>query len=101
MNNTEFVKGVPAETLAVIFKDFFDQHMFAYAMMKDIEFAGINSINYDKASIMYSIRLLDDEDKEKLLENLNSSVSSLIIYGKQYDPEIYLNGDLLCITIKK
>ena len=74
MNNTEFVKGVPAETLAVIFKDFFDQHMFAYAMMKDIE---------------------------KLLENLNSSVSSLIIYGKQYDPEIYLNGDLLCITIKK
>ena len=28
MNTLEFVKDVPAEQLALIFKDYFEQHMF-------------------------------------------------------------------------
>ena len=40
-------------------------------------------------------------DKETLVKHLNSKAGSLNIYGRHYAPEIYLNGDLLCITIKK
>lgn len=101
MNALEFSHDVPANKLAEIFKDYFDQHMFVYGMLKNIEFAGINDVAYDKASIMYSVRLLDTENKDKLLKDLNSAAAHLVIYGKTYTPEIYLNGDLLCITIKK
>ena len=101
MNAIEFSKDIPADKLAEIFKDFFDQHMLAYSILKDVEFIQINNISYSEASIMYSVRLLNTENKDKLVSSLQSNSASLLIYGKRYTPEIYLNGDLLCITIKK
>lgn len=101
MNTLEFAKDIPADKLAIIFKDFFEQHMVAYEIIKNIEFAGINSVSFDKASILYSIRLLDGEDKETILNSLRSTASSLIMYGKEYKPKIFMNGDLLCIDISK
>ena len=101
MNTLDFVKDVPAEQLALIFKDYFEQHMFAYDLLRGIQFGGINSININTASIMYSIKLVEGENKDTLLKHLNSKAGSLVIYGKHYTPEIYINGDLLCITIKK
>lgn len=101
MNTLEFVKDVPAEQLALIFKDYFEQHMFTYDLLRGIQFGGINSVDINTASIMYSVRLIGDEDKNALVNHLNSKAGSLVIYGKHYVPEIYINGDLLCITIKK
>ena len=48
---------------------------------------------------MYSVKLLDDEDKEKIVRQLNNL--PLTVYGKTYTPSVFLNGDLLCITIDK
>jgi hypothetical protein len=50
---------------------------------------------------MYSVKLMDTANKEKLVEHLSSRCGSLTMYGKTYSPEIFLNGDILCITIKK
>ena len=101
MNTLEFVKNVPAEQLALIFKDYFEQHMFTYDLLRGIQFGGINSVDINTASIMYSVRLIGNEDRDTLIKHLNSKAGSLVIYGKHYVPEIYYNGDLLCITIKK
>lgn len=101
MNTIDFVKDVPAEQLALIFKDYFEQHMFTYDLLRGIQFGGINSVDINTASIMYSVRLIGDEDKNALVKHLNSKAGSLVIYGKHYVPEIYINGDLLCITVKK
>lgn len=101
MNTLDFVKDVPAEQLALIFKDYFEQHMFTYDLLRGIQFGGINSVDINTASIMYSVRLVGGDDKDTLVKHLKSKAGSLIIYGKHYVPEIYMNGDLLCITIKK
>lgn len=99
MNMLEFSSQVPPEKLPEIFRDFFEQHIIAYDLLKGIEFIKINNITIDKSSIMYSVKLLQDEDKEVLVHHLNNL--TLNIYGKTYTPEVYLNGDLLCITIDK
>ena len=99
MNMVEFSNQIPSEQLIEIFKNFFEQHIAAYDILKDIEFIKINNITIDKSSIMYSVKLLQDEDKEKLLRTLNNL--TLTVYGKTYKPSIFLNGDLLCITIDK
>lgn len=101
MNTFDFVKDVPAEQLALVFKDFFEQHMFTYDLLRGIQFGGIKSIDVNTASIVYSVKLLEGENKDTLLKHLNSKAGSLIVYGKHYKPDIYINGDLLCITIKK
>ena len=101
MNTLEFVKDVPAEQIALIFKDYFEQHMFTYDLLRGIHFGGINSVDINTASIMYSVKLIEGEDKDALINHLNSKAGSLVVYGKHYVPEIYINGDLLCITIKK
>lgn len=101
MNTYEFVKDVPAEQIANIFKNFFEQHMFAYDLLKGITFAGISAIDTNTASIVYSVKLLDDENKDKLIKHLTSKAASLIIYGKRYIPELSTEGDMLYITIKK
>ena len=101
MNTLEFAKNIPAEKLAEIFKDFFEQHMAVYDMLRGVEFISINSVNIDTASIMYSIKLLNEKDKNNLLEKLSGSCKDIVMYGKQYHPHIFLNGDLLCITIYK
>lgn len=99
MDMIKFSNQIPAEDLAKIFRDFFEQHMVAYDVLKGIKFVSINGITYDKSSIMYSVKLLEDEDKEKIVSHLNNL--TLTIYGKEYSPKVYLNGDLLCITIDK
>ena len=101
MNTLEFAKEMPAEQLALIFKDYFEQHMFAYNLLRGIQFGGINSVDINAASIMYSVKLIGEEDRDRLVSQLKSKAGSLNIYGKYYVPEIYMNGDLLCITIKK
>ena len=101
MNTLDFVKDVPADKLALIFKDYFEQHMFTYDLLRGIQFGGINCVDINTASIMYSLKLIEGDDKNILLRHLNSKAGSLNIYGKHYTPEIYMNGDLLCITIKK
>lgn len=100
MDTIEFAKSIPAEKLAEIFKDYFEQHMAVYYMLKGIEFITINA-DISNASIIYSIKILDDRDKDGLTRRLQESNNILNIYGKEYKPEIFLNGDLLCITINK
>ena len=99
MNMVEFSNQIPSDQLIEIFKDFFEQHIATYDLLKGIEFIKINNITIDKSSIMYSVKLLDDEDKEKIVRQLNNL--PLTVYGKTYIPSVFLNGDLLCITIEK
>ena len=101
MNSIEFSKNIPPETLAEIFRDYFEQHMAAYYMFKGVDFVSINSVSMDKASIMYSVKVLDDSQKERLVENLQRQSSTVNIYGYDVTPEVFINGDLLCLTIKK
>lgn len=101
MNTIEFSNGIPAENLAIIFKDYFEKHMAVYDLLRGLQFVKINNISIDKASIMYSVKLLDSENKDKIVKALQSRAGSLTIYGQTYTPDVYLNGDLLCITIKK
>lgn len=101
MNTLDFSKNIPPGTLARIFKDYFEQHMAAYYMFKGVDFVSINSIDMDKASIMYSVKVLDTEQKDKLVENLQRRSGTINIYGKEIKPDVFLNGDLLCITIHK
>ena len=99
MNMVEFSNQIPSDQLIEIFKDFFEQHILAYDMLKGAEVVKVNNITINKSSIMYSVKLLNDEDKEKLVNQLNNL--PLTIYGKTYTPSVFLNGDLLCITIDK
>ena len=99
MNMVEFSNQIPSDQLIEIFKDFFEQHIATYDLLKGIEFIKINNITIDKSSIMYSVKLLDDEDKEKIVRQLNNL--PLTVYGKTDTPSVFLNGDLLCITIDK
>ena len=101
MDNLEFAKNIPAEKLAEIFKDFFEQHMAVYDMLKGVEFVSLNSVDIDTASIIYSVKVLDSRSKDNLMHKLQSSSGSLNIYGHTYAPQIFMNGDLLCITINK
>ena len=101
MNSIEFSKNIPPKTLALIFKDYFEQHMAAYYMFKGVDFININSIDMDKASIMYSVKVLDDTQKNKLAEMLQKQSSTVNIYGYNVTPEVFINGDLLCLTINK
>ena len=101
MDTVEFAKSIPAEKLARIFKDFFEQHMAVYDMLKGVEFVSLNEIDINNASIIYSVRVLDDKAKDNLMHKLQATGGLLNIYGKTYTPDIYMNGDLLCITINK
>ena len=101
MNNTEFIKDIPADQIAIIFKDFFEQHMLVYDIIKNADFVSINDISIDSASIMYRITMSNGVTEAELKRLLELDSSSLIIYGKEYKPNIFINGDLLCITINK
>lgn len=101
MDTIEFAKNIPAERLAEIFKDYFEQHMAVYDLLRGVEFISINSVTTDKASIIYSIKVLDINEKDNLLHKLQVTSGYLNIYGKTYEPHIFMNGDLLCITINK
>lgn len=101
MDTLEFAKEIPAQKLAEIFRDYFEQHMAVYDILKGVEFGSINSIDMDTASIIYSVKVLNQEDKNNLLNKLTDSSGSLNMYGRTYTPSVYMNGDLLCITIQK
>ncbi len=101
MNSIEFSKNIPPETLAQIFKDYFEQHMAAYYMFKGVDFVSINKVDMDKASIMYSVKVLDESQKLRLMDNLQKQSGTVKIYGYDVTPEVFINGDLLCLTIKK
>lgn len=100
MDTIEFAKNIPAEKLAEIFKNHFEQHMAVYDILRGVEFISINSVDINNASIIYSVKLLDDRDKINLMNRLNNS-GSFNIYGKTYIPKISIDNDLLCIMIKK
>ena len=101
MDTLEFAKEIPAQKLAEIFRDYFEQHMAVYDMLKGVEFGSINSVDMDKASIIYSVKVLNQRDKDNLLNKLTDSSISLNMYERSYTPSVYINGDLLCITIDK
>ena len=101
MNSLEFSKNIPPEKLAQVFRDYFEQHMAAYYMLRGVDFVSINNIDMDKASIMYSVRVLDEDQKSKLVENLQKQCGTINIYGHTVTPDVFINGDLLCLTIRK
>lgn len=94
----DFSHKVPPDQLMDIFKNFFEQHIAAYNIMKDMKFVDIN-VTTNTSSILYSVKLLDKEEKNRLQKNISNMTIS--VYGKIYTPEIYINGDLLCVTFKK
>ena len=93
MNMVEFSNQIPSDQLIEIFKDFFEQHIATYDLFKGIEFIKINNITIDKSSIMYSVKLLDDEDKEKIVRQLNNL--PLTVYGKTYTPSVFFK--IICL----
>jgi hypothetical protein len=100
MDTLEFGKNISNENLAEIFKNFFEQHMATYELLKGIQFSSL-SVDIKKASIIYSIKVLDEKEKEILLNKVQDISGSLLIYGKNYNISTFMNGDLFCITINK
>jgi hypothetical protein len=101
MNTLEFSKNIPPEKLATIFRQYFEEHMAMYYMLKGVDFVSINNVDTDSTSIMYSVRVLDEIQKDELVKKLQNKSTAVNIYGHVVYPEIYINGDLLCITIRK
>ena len=99
-NTIEFSKLLPPDKLASIFKDFFEQHIAAYYMLKGLTFVSLNA-DLDRSSLMYSVKLLDDDQVNIIVEHIQRTSTNLKIYGKSVNPDVFLNGDLLCISFKK
>lgn len=100
MDRLEFGKTISGEKLAEIFRNFFEQHMAVYELLKGIQFVSINVDINNKTSIMYSIKILNNEEKNILFNKLQVASGHLLIYEKSYNFNVFMNGDLLCITIK-
>lgn len=98
MDFMEFSKTVPVDKLMDIFRNYFEEYIAAYNMLQGIRFIKINDINIDKSSIVYSVELMKEEDKQKLLEY--SSNLKINIYGKKFSPKVFIDGDLLYICIE-
>lgn len=100
MDTINFSKDIPPEQLAEIFRNYFEQHMAAYYILQGMQYGGMK-VTIDKASLMYSVHLLSPDNKERIVENLQRQNTRLHLYGKVIEPYVFLNGDLLCITINK
>lgn len=98
MNMIEFSDKVPSEQLAIIFKDFFNEHIAAGYALTGIDIGDIN-VTSDSSSIMYSVRMLPQDNRDKLVQQIHNLHIS--VYGQIYIPNVYIEGDLLCITFKK
>lgn len=99
MNMIDFSHNIPSDQLLNIFKNFFEQHMVAYDLLKDIDLVNFK-VTEDVSSIFYSVKIMKESDKERI-QNMICDNISVTVYGHTYTPSIYLNGDLLCITFKK
>ena len=95
----DFSHNIPSDQLLNIFKNFFEQHMVAYDLLKDIDLVDFK-VGEDTSSIFYSVKIMKESDKERI-QNMICNNISITVYGNTYTPSIYLNGDLLCITFKK
>ena len=101
MDTVEFSRSIPPEMMATIFKNYFEQHMAAYYMCRGLNFVTINVSDVDKASIMYSVKLMDQDQKDHIVNSLRHSSANLRVYNAIIKPDIFINGDLLCITLHK
>jgi hypothetical protein len=99
MNMVDFSHNIPSDQLLDIFKNFFEQHMVAYDLLKDIDLVDFK-VGKDSSSIFYSVKVMKESDKERIKNMIHDSIS-ITVYGHTYKPSIYLNGDLLCITFNK
>ena len=100
-NMVECSNNIPSTQLLTIFKNFFEQHMIAYELLKDIDLVDFRvDTNADTSSIFYSVKIMKESDKERIKSMICDSLS-ITAYGHTYTPSVYLNGDLLCITFKK
>lgn len=101
MDTLQFSSDINPNTLAKVFQDFFEQHMVAYYIAKGVGTGRIHSVDMNKASIIYNIHILTDNDAEIIrnyLDNLNGRVT---VFGHNIKYTYCINGDLLCITIQK
>lgn len=101
MTEEEYSQQIPASDLLIIYRDWFQQHMLTYNLLKKLETVTIHNVSFDQASIIYSIRLFSDKEKRDIEAILKNDRVKINIYGNDYTPHIYMNGDLLCITINK
>ena len=65
MDAIDFSKDIPPTQLAEIFRNYFEQHMAAYYILQGMQYGGL-TVNIDNASLIYSVRLISDEDKNTL-----------------------------------
>ena len=101
MDSVEFSKLLSPEMMGTIFRDYFEHHIAAYYMLKGLDFVSMNVSGVDKASIMYSVKLLNTEQIDRISTNLQRNSANLKVNDNKIIPEIFLSGDLLCITLHK
>lgn len=97
MDFIEFSKTIPVSKLLDIFKNYFEEYAIVFNVLQDIEFEKINDIAVDKSSIVYSVRLKNEEDKQRLLETINDL--NVEMYNRKFTIHIQIDGDLLYIYI--
>lgn len=99
MDMIKFSDKVPSEQLAIIFKDFFNEHIAAGYALTGINIGDVNVITNDTSSIRYSVKMLPQDNRDKLVNHIQNL--HINVYGEMYIPSVYIEGDLLCITFKK
>lgn len=99
MDTIEFSSNIDAKTLATIFKSFFEQHICAYYLLNGLNFINMNA-DIDRSSLIYSVKLLEPEHIDYIINMVKKESSKLTYYGKKIIPDVYVNGDILCLSFK-
>ena len=73
MDMMKFSEKVPSEQLAIIFKDFFNEHIAAGYALTGINIGDINVITDNKTSIMYSVKMLPQDNRDKLVNHIQKT----------------------------
>lgn len=97
MDFIEFSKTIPVDKLMELFKSHFEEYILAYYVLQGVEFIKINDITINESSIIYSIELVKEEDRQRIVQLSNNI--KLNIYGKELIPNVYIDGDLLYICV--